>query len=123
MNTTLTLAKFIVQSDIDSIPGTVRHEAARALLNWCACAVGGAAHETVDNALAAVMPFAGPQQASVLGRKERMDILNAALINGISSHVLDFDDRKAMTGTTRSFCWKTAVRRFHPKSTPARSMV
>jgi len=54
--------------------------------------VGGAAHETVDNALAAVMPFAGPQQAGVLGRKERMDILNAALINGISSHVLDFDD-------------------------------
>lgn len=92
MDTTLTLAKFIVQSEIDSIPPAIRHEAARALLNWCACAVGGATHETVDNALAAVMPFSGPQHAGVLGRKERMDILNAALINGISSHVLDFDD-------------------------------
>lgn len=92
MNTTLTLAKYVVQSKFDSIPGEVRHEAARALLNWSACAVGGSTHETVDNAIAAVLPFAGQKQAGVLGRKERMDIQNAALINGISSHVLDFDD-------------------------------
>ena len=54
--------------------------------------MGGSTHETVDNAIAAVLPFAGQKQAGVLGRKERMDIQNAALINGISSHVLDFDD-------------------------------
>ena len=85
MNTTLTLAKYIVQSKRDSIPSVVRHEAARALLNWSACAVGGSTHETVDNAIAAVLPFAGQKQAGVLGRKERMDIQNTALINGISS--------------------------------------
>lgn len=92
MNTTRTLAKYIVDSKIDSIPDAIKHEAARALLNWCACAVGGARHETVDNALAAVKAFSGSPQASVLGRKEKLDILNAALLNGISSHVLDFDD-------------------------------
>jgi 2-methylcitrate dehydratase PrpD len=31
----------------------------------------------------------------VLGRSERLDILNAALLNGISAHVLDFDDTHA----------------------------
>ena len=31
----------------------------------------------------------------MLGRGERVDILHAALINGISSHVLDFDDTHA----------------------------
>lgn len=92
MNTTLALAKYIVQSDIQSIPADVRHEASRALLNWCGCAVGGAGHETVENVLAAVVPFSGSPQASVLGRRERLDVLNTALINGISSHVLDFDD-------------------------------
>lgn len=92
MNTTLNIAKFIVQSKFESIPSVVRHEAARALLNWSACAVGGSTHETVDNAIAAVLPFTGQKQAGVFGRKERMDIQNAALINGISSHVLDFDD-------------------------------
>jgi len=42
-------------------------------------------------------PFSGPAQASVLGRQERFDILHAALMNGISSHVLDFDDTHLKT--------------------------
>jgi 2-methylcitrate dehydratase PrpD len=33
----------------------------------------------------------------VLGRTEKTDILNAALLNGISSHVLDFDDTHLRT--------------------------
>src|SRR3546814_14394489 len=40
----------------------------------------------------AVSPFVGPGQAQVVGRPERADVLHAALLNGISSHVLDFDD-------------------------------
>jgi 2-methylcitrate dehydratase PrpD len=92
---TRTLARHIGQSRYEDLPPPVLHEAARALLNWCGCAIGGSRHETVDRALAAVMPFAGPAQAGIAGRRERMDILNAALINGISSHVLDFDDTQA----------------------------
>jgi 2-methylcitrate dehydratase PrpD len=70
----------------------VRKEAARTLLNWTGCALGGSRHETVGIAISALTPFSGPAQASILGRSERLDILNAALINGISSHVLDYDD-------------------------------
>src|SRR5262249_23825144 len=62
------------------------------LLNWVGCAVGACRQETVTNVISALAPFAGSGQATVLGRTERMDILNAALVNGISSHVLDFDD-------------------------------
>lgn len=89
------LARRVVESRYGDLPAPVLHEAARALLNWCGCAIGGSRHETVDFALAAIMPFAGSAQAAVFGRGERMDILNAALINGISSHVLDFDDTQA----------------------------
>jgi 2-methylcitrate dehydratase PrpD len=92
MQVTRTLARYVVESKYENIPAPVRHEAARALLNWCGCAIGASRHETVDNALAAVLPFVGPAQASILGRTERVDILHAALINGISSHVFDFDD-------------------------------
>jgi 2-methylcitrate dehydratase PrpD len=92
MQVTRTLARYVVDSKYEDIPAPVRHEAARALLNWCGCAIGASRHETVDNALAAVLPFVGPAQASILGRTERVDILHAALINGISSHVFDFDD-------------------------------
>src|SRR5580698_4888041 len=86
------LARFVVDSKAEDVPQLVNKEAARTLLNWAACAVGGSRNETVDIALSALMPFAGPAQATLLGRKERLDVLNAALINGIASHIFDYDD-------------------------------
>src|SRR5258708_2364589 len=86
------LARFIVASRFEDLPAAVRHEGARTLLNWVGCAIGGARHETVANAMAALAPFFGPPQATLCGRPERVDVLHAALLNGISSHVLDFDD-------------------------------
>ncbi|MBI4203728.1 MAG: MmgE/PrpD family protein [Betaproteobacteria bacterium] len=95
MAITRTLARRLVASRYEDIPEAVRHEAARALLNWLGCAIGSSRHETVECALGAVAPFSGPPQAAVPGRRERLDILHAALVNGISSHVLDFDDTHA----------------------------
>jgi 2-methylcitrate dehydratase PrpD len=86
------LAHYIVTSRSADVPQSARKEAARTLLNWTGCALGGSRHETVGIALSALSQFSGPPQAGILGRKERVDILNAALINGISSHVLDYDD-------------------------------
>jgi 2-methylcitrate dehydratase PrpD len=89
---TRALARFILSSDFDDLPAPVRHEGARTLLNWVGCAIGGSRHETVAKAMAALLPFFGPPQATLFGRPERVDVLHAALLNGISSHVLDFDD-------------------------------
>lgn len=91
-STTQTLARYVVNANYGDIPPGVRHEAKRALLNWLGCAIGAARHETIERALAAIAPFAGAPQAALLGRGERLDILNAAFLNGVSSHVLDFDD-------------------------------
>jgi len=86
------LARFILSTGYEDLPEKVRHEGARTLLNWAGCAIGGSHHETVTNAMAALSPFFGPGQATLFGRPERADVLHAALLNGISSHVLDFDD-------------------------------
>jgi 2-methylcitrate dehydratase PrpD len=86
------LAHYAVSAKFADLPAPVRKEAARTLLNWVGCTVGGSQHETVAIAVSALAPFSGPAQASILGRRERFDIMNAALINGISSHVLDYDD-------------------------------
>jgi 2-methylcitrate dehydratase PrpD len=94
---TRTLARHLVDARFDDLPDAVRNEAARSLLNWMSVAVGGSRHEAVEIALAAVAPFAGPAQAGVLGRKERLDVMNAVLLNGISSHVFDFDDTDLTT--------------------------
>jgi 2-methylcitrate dehydratase PrpD len=92
MEVTKLLARFVVESRYADIDEKVRHEAARSVLNWLGCAVGACRHATIDRVLAAVTPFAGPAQAAVFGRRERLDIMHAALVNGISSHVFDFDD-------------------------------
>jgi 2-methylcitrate dehydratase PrpD len=91
------LAAYVAGAVPEALPEAVCKEATRTFLNWVGCAVGGARHETVDIALAALAPFSGPAQASVLGRGERLDPLHAALINGISSHVFDFDDTHLRT--------------------------
>ena len=91
------LCNWLVASRAEEIPAAVRREAVRSLLNWVGCTVGGARHEAVDHALAALQPFAGPAQASLLGRRERIDIMHASLLNGIASHVFDFDDTHLKT--------------------------
>jgi len=94
---TRTIANYVVSGRYEDLPAGVRKEARRTLLNWMGCALGGSRHETLDAALAALAPFSGPPQATVLGRRERMDILHASLMNGISSHVFDFDDTHLKT--------------------------
>ena len=94
---TRTIAKYVVAGQYADLPAPVRKEAQRTLLNWMGCAVGGSRHETLDAAISALAPFSGPPQATVIGRRERMDILHASLMNGISSHVLDFDDTHLKT--------------------------
>src|SRR5262245_17509853 len=94
---TRTLARYLVTARPADLPFSVRKEAARTLLNWVGCAVGGSRHEALDIAIAALAPFSGRPEATVLGRKERLDIFQAALLNGISSHVFDFDDTHLKT--------------------------
>jgi len=92
MSVTKELAAYLVTSRPEQIPADVQHEARRALLNYVGCAVGGSREDAVEIALKVVDPFSGERVARVLGRSERLDPLHAALLNGISSHVLDYDD-------------------------------
>ena len=94
---TLRLARHVIAAKAADLPAAVRKEVARALLNWVGVAVGASRHETIEIALRSIKPFAGPPQAAVLGRSERLDIMSAALLNGISSHVFDFDDTDLST--------------------------
>jgi len=94
---THTLARYIVNARYENLPDSVRKEGTRTLLNWVGVAVGGSRHETIECAVGALMPFSGPPQAALLGRHERFDIMNAAFINGVSSHIFDYDDTHLKT--------------------------
>jgi 2-methylcitrate dehydratase PrpD len=97
MEVTRALARFVVTSRPEDIPSAARREATRSLVNWMGCALGGAHHEAIGRALEALTPFAGPPQATIIGRTLRADCLHAALLNGMSAHVLDFDDTHLRT--------------------------
>ena len=92
MSETRALASYVVDNQLEDIPMDVRHEARRAIVNYMGCAVGGAPHAAMDITLRALGPYAGKPTAAVLGRAERIDPLHASLLNGISSHVYDYDD-------------------------------
>src|SRR5690606_15207263 len=91
------LAEFVTQHPSRGWSDEIEHEAHRSFLNWLGCAVGASRHEAAEAALAAVRVLQPAPQAAVLGRKERVDITNAALINGITSHTFDFDDTHLKT--------------------------
>ena len=94
---TSNLAGYLVEAEYGDLPAKVRKEAARTFLNWLGCAIGGSRHEAVSMAIEALAPFSGVAQSSVIGRSERLDALHAALVNGISSHIFDFDDTHLRT--------------------------
>ncbi len=91
------LAHFVAEHPSQGWSKEVEHEAHRTFLNWLGCAIGAAKHEAVDAALAAVQMLSPAPQATLAGRSERVDMANAALINGISSHTFDFDDTHLKT--------------------------
>ncbi|CAP43842.1 MmgE/PrpD family protein [Bordetella petrii] len=91
-NLTRQLADYVTSARLEDIPEEARKEARRALVNFMGCALGGSRHDAMDMTLAALGPYAGPPTARVLGRPEHTDPLLASLLNGISSHVHDYDD-------------------------------
>jgi 2-methylcitrate dehydratase PrpD len=85
-------ARYVAASDLGRIPEAVRHEGARALVNWFGCVLGGCHADLLDKALAVADRLSGPREATVLGRGRRVDIANAAFLNCFSSSLNAFDD-------------------------------
>jgi len=83
---------FVARSRYQDIPLQLVHEAKRSILNVFGTALGAANEKSVEMAIEVLLPFVGQPQAAIIGRAERMDILNASLINALSANFFDFDD-------------------------------
>ncbi|SDB50691.1 2-methylcitrate dehydratase PrpD [Pseudomonas sp. NFACC23-1] len=86
------LSEFIECACWSDIPEPVRHEAKRALVNYFAVCMAGAGDPDIDKAAAVFERFSAANQASVIGRTLRTDMLNAASLNAMSANVYDYDD-------------------------------
>ncbi len=94
---TAVLARLVAEHPSRGWSAAVEAEAHRTFANWIGCAIGPSQHETVEAALAAVQVLQPAPQASLLGRREKVDIASAAMLNGIASHTFDFDDTHLKT--------------------------
>lgn len=86
------LVDFIAESRWTDIPESVRHDARRALVNVIGTAIGAAHDEAVEKLVTTLAAFDGSPAAKLIGRRERMDPLNASFVNAASANVMDFDD-------------------------------
>ncbi len=94
---TRALARFAVNTGYGSLPAPIRHEGVRAFVNWAGCAAGGSREDAIDRALAVLTEFNGAQSATIVGRREKLDALNATFINSMSSAALAYNDTHFVT--------------------------
>lgn len=91
MHETAVLGRFAAEFPLAEIPPDVRHLSARCVLDYLGNTLGAWDEPTVQIALAVAEESGGAPQASFLGGG-RSSMLQVATVNGIASHVLDFDD-------------------------------
>ena len=90
-----TLGRFVAESRWEDLPDRVKHEAKRSLLNHVGCALGVAQTEPVTIAARTLSAF--PGVSTVMGRREKLDILGASFVNAIAGNLLDYDDTHLRT--------------------------
>lgn len=92
---TKTLADWAV--NLQTIPASTHKAAVRSLYNYIGCTIGGSNHPTVSKAHKALEPLFGRPTSTLLGTSSQYDLQHAALLNGIASHVHDYDDTHLAT--------------------------
>jgi len=91
------LAQFVVATRWDDLPPPVVHQAKRSLMNFFAVTLTGCGNATIETALQSLAAFSGGNQATLIGRRERIDALSAAFLNAAGANVLDFCDTHVPT--------------------------
>ncbi len=91
------MAGFIAASCHTPLPASVQHATCRAFANWVGCALGAAGDSSLEPVRRVAQGLGGSARASVVGRPEQLDPVNAALVNGMAANALDYDDMHVST--------------------------
>lgn len=91
------VVEFVAGAAQQTLPPDTLHLARRLVLNWLGCALGAAGDPSVDAAFGVAHRLGASRAASVVGRPDRLDVVNASLVNGIAANALDYDDMHVPT--------------------------
>jgi 2-methylcitrate dehydratase PrpD len=86
------LARFATGLRLADVPAPVRDRAKLHILDGLGLGLASNAYDYARRTVAGVAAIGASGGCSVLGRSERFEVRDAALINGILIHGLDFDD-------------------------------
>jgi 2-methylcitrate dehydratase PrpD len=86
------LVQNLLKTKMSDIPEEVKLHGKRSLYNWMGVAIGASHHPSVDIVLSLKEDTGSAEQVSIFGRSEKVDLLLGSLINGMSSHIFDYDD-------------------------------
>ena len=89
---TRTLARFALETRFEDLDEDLVRHVKRSMLDCIGVALGGLDHPSTEILLEHLRELGGVDQASVWGRGERLNVAQAALVNGYMAHVLDYDD-------------------------------
>ena len=86
------LARFLVNTSYDHLPPEAVEAAHRAVLDTLGVALAGSREQAGRLVEALAAEASGTPEAAVWGRPLRLPAAEAALVNGVFAHALDFDD-------------------------------
>jgi 2-methylcitrate dehydratase PrpD len=87
-----TLAQFAHDLGFDAIPAEVRERARHLMLDATGIAYASGRYDFAHKTLTAIAGLGGTGQVPVIGLPQRLSPRDAALVNGVLVHGLDFDD-------------------------------
>lgn len=86
------LAELALRTPSDTVSASARGAARKMILDTLGCAIAGYDSEGVAACLAAARDRGGREQAGVLVYGDRLPVPEAAFVNGVMIHALDYDD-------------------------------
>jgi len=89
---TLALAEQACALNINAVPENVRTIVRQCLLDYLGVTLAGIGEAPVQLLLAELQEEGGAAQASIHGTPHVMSLTQAALLNGMASHAIDYDD-------------------------------
>ena len=87
-----TLAQFAHDLSFDAIPQEVRERAKHLMLDATGIAYASGSYDFAHKTLTAIAGLGGDGRVPVIGLPQRLSPRDAALVNGVLAHGLDFDD-------------------------------
>jgi 2-methylcitrate dehydratase PrpD len=91
---TARLCRFLAKAGLSDLSEAAIRSGRRGVLDWLGCVLGGSATPTSTLVCELLCSVGGTDVSTVIGRKTKVSLIDAALANGVAAHALDCDDTR-----------------------------